>query len=91
MDSLVFQLINTTGPVEKEIKKPDYLGIYGWHTIKNRAHIVESSKQYADTVWYNYCTITSAYMNVADSLYLVIKDITRNRLLGGLFGFDGGQ
>lgn len=81
-DSVILHIIQTVSPAEKDIKINNYIGMYGWHTIKSKKEIIESSQTFTSTKWNENCTITGALNGTSDTLHLVVKDITRNRLLG---------
>lgn len=80
-DSITLHIIHAISPAEKDIKDKDYIGIYGWHIVKKDSEVVESSLSYISVDWNDSCTITGAINGTSDTLHLVIKDITRNRLL----------
>ena len=81
-DSLTLHIIQALGPAEKDLKDKNFVGMYGWHAIKRYSEIIESSLSDGSFKWNDSCTITGALNGTSDTLHLVIKDITRNRLLG---------
>jgi hypothetical protein len=82
-DSISLHIIQTVGPAEKDVyNNRNFVGMYGWHAIKKDAVITESSLPHVSDTWNESCTITGALSGISDTLHLVIKDLTRNRLLG---------
>lgn len=80
-DLITLYIIQAVHPAEKEFKE-EVIGLYGWHSIKQKGVVVESSIENSSDQWNDRVTITSRYKHLSDSIYLVIKDITRNNLLG---------
>ena len=81
-DSLNLYIIQTVGPAEIDIKDKNYIGLYGWHSIKSKSKVIESSIESSSKTWNSKVTITGGYKHLSDSVHFVIQDLTRNMLLG---------
>lgn len=81
-DTTTLYLIQTVGPAEQDLKDKNFIGIYGWHSIKQKGRVIESSIDNVSNKWNDKVTVTAGYKHLSDSLHLIINDLTRNMLLG---------
>ena len=84
-DSVFLHLMQTFTEADKLMGVDSIAPIYGWHKISANGNIPEESFSLKNVNPNNGYTVTSGYKKNNNKLYIVIHDITRNRLLGGDF------
>jgi hypothetical protein len=82
-DTITIYITHTKHPKETFSERRTFVSLYGWHRIVQDGVVVENSSKSTNTSWNAESTVSCAYHGVDKNLSILVKDITRNRLLDG--------